>query len=168
MLAGAETSGGAERALSRVLAANTLVGAVIGALIIPAMIWFLDAPPPIELVGKHGVLVGLTLGAFFQVFATGIAVTLALRKQVRRGSLHPLAPEAFPWATRLPRNCALRALLLAAFALALLVPAGLAICAMFHLYPLSKPQFAAFNSIYGALIAILITPVVAVAALSDR
>jgi hypothetical protein len=168
MLAGEDASSGAERTLSRVLAANTLVGVVIGALIIPAIIWFLDAPPPTELVGKHGVIVGLTMGAFFQVLGTGIAVTLALRRQVRRGSLHALASETFPWAASLPRNWALRALLLTAFAMALLVPVGLAICAMLHVYPLSKPQYAAFNSLYGALIAILITPVIAVAALSDR
>lgn len=168
MLASEHASNGAGRSLPHVLAAETLVGVVIGALIIPAIIWLLDAAPPTDLVGKHGVIVGLLMGTFFQVFGTGIAVTLVLRNRVRRGSLHALAPQAFPWAGRLPRNWALRALLLTVFALALLVPVALAICAIFHVYPLSKAHFAALNSLYGALVAILITPVVAVAALSDR
>ena len=91
MLAGEQASNGAGRTLPRVLAANTLVGVVIGALIIPAIIWLLDAPPPTELVGKHGLIVGLMLGAFFQVFATGISVTLALRNRVRRVRCRPRA-----------------------------------------------------------------------------
>ena len=156
-----------DRSLAHVLAAETLVGIVIGAVIIPTIIWFLDVPPPTELLGKHGVILGLFMGTLFQVLGTGIAVTLILRKRVQHGSLRALEPLAYPWTLRLPQGWLLRALLITACALVILAPAGLATCALFHLYPLSKPQFATLNSIYGAVVAILVTPVVAVAALCD-
>ena len=75
MTESSQISRGPDRGLAHVLAAETLVGIVIGALIIPTIIWFLDVPPPTELLGKHGVILSLLMGTLFQVLGTGIAVT---------------------------------------------------------------------------------------------
>jgi len=71
------------RTLRRAVAVEIAVGIVIGAVIIPSILWFADVPPPAALYGVGGILMALTLAAFFQVLGSSLMVTLVLRMRVK-------------------------------------------------------------------------------------
>jgi hypothetical protein len=154
--------------LRTAVAIEISIGIVIGAIILPSILWFADVLPPAALFGVGGMLMALTLSAFFQVMGTTLMGTLVLRQRVRRGSARSLHHDAYRWLSLIPRNLVGRALIFTLLAVVALVPLGLAVCWALHLYPLSKSQFAALNVVFGAVTAVLATPFVAVSAMTDQ
>jgi hypothetical protein len=90
-------------------------------------------------------------------------ITMITRRRVACGAVAAWAP-AGPGMLRLPRNVALRTLVLCPVAI---VTLGLPAAALLAAIAPQGASFLLFKILYGAVIALLVTPIVLVAALRD-
>jgi hypothetical protein len=114
---------------------------------------------------------GDTLGTcFFLPFFTGLIVTALVRRRIRAGKLQPLAwtSESHPWLGWLPPGTTKRSAVLGIASLLIVGP--LTILALRHasVSQLSLHGFVAFKALFAAVLALVVTPVISLWALTAQ
>ncbi|MGH2981619.1 MAG: hypothetical protein ACRDKV_06220 [Solirubrobacterales bacterium] len=153
------------------LVATALINLVVNALVA----WFSvrsqsDVPFWARPLSETSLL-GDTLGTIFLLpLITCLLATTAVRRELRNGSLAPLVAD-HPHVRRLagmPNSRVQRGLAFAAVAFAVLaLPVALALAAI-DLGTLTKGEFVIFKAAFAILLGALITPLIALAAMTDR
>jgi hypothetical protein len=142
---------------------SALFNAVLNAVLGMGAFFGKDRAP---LWGNPGVALDLCSTAFFLPFFTSVIATPLIAWAVRRGKAEALAPDALDgsWLARLPSGPTARGALLGAVAL-LSTPPLVALLALSTEGSLSVTVFASIKALYAALLAALVTPVVALFAM---
>lgn len=156
-------------AIKATLAKETVISVLFNALVPAGIIWLLDVAPPRSLFGPDSILPPLIFGAGIATFGMTLVLTTIIRARLASGGL-----PNFDWPRDergryrwIPQKLLLRALALAAFAIVILVPAGLATAALTGILPLTKTGLLVFNLIYGTFMGMLMTRLVVLPALAD-
>jgi predicted acyl esterase len=149
---------------------ETLASIVISGAIPTAALWILNVPPPQSLWGEDSVLLALVMGVFAPTLLMTLILTLVVRSRVQLGRLPRLewAGEYGGLPQRLPKALLPRAVLLAVLAVLLLVPPGLLLLGGLKVLPMSRSSFVFFNLVVGALVGLVMTRFVVLAALAER
>ncbi len=150
---------------------ETIVSIVLNALVSAVFVWLLfRGKSEVGLWGMDGLAFDLLPTTFMITFMMTLGLSLVIRRRVGRGSAPRLGwvRAEHPWLRFLPAWLLPRALLLAAGMMVLFVPAtvGLLIAAGWH--PMAIGHVYLFKVIYGALMGLVATPVILLAALADR
>ena len=146
-----------------------VVSTAINSLIPAGIIWALDLPPPSTLLGPTGIILPMSQAALAATFLMTLVLTAIVRARVGNGALPMLDwPRGDRgWYRRLPQNIVRRAAVLAVIAWLLLVPAGLLLVALLAILPMTRTTMLVFNLLFGAVIGIVMTRPVVLAALAD-
>lgn len=154
----------------RYLAVETATSVVLNIVVSAAFAWIpFHGADNVPLWGPRGIAVDLVPTTFMITLMVSIALTLITRRRVRTGQVAGLNPavvgfSGFRW---LPRQVVWRALALATALTAILVPAFVALFVVAHVELLPFDAFFVFKLIYGGLLAVVVTPVILLAALAD-
>lgn len=152
---------------SRYIRSETRVSMAINTVISGLFAWFpFQGVSTVPLWGGMGMVVDLLPTVFMITLMTANIETLLTRKRVRSGELAAMpVPPRWQW---LPRNVLLRALVLGLLMTALLVPLMTALFLVTGIESLPYPVFFAYKLVFGALLALLITPIILRRALGDQ
>lgn len=123
----------------------------------------------VPLWGEQSIA-GDTIGtAFLLPFFTCLIVTRLARGQLRSGKLPPLAwsRAAHPALGLLPRGTFARALVLGVICVAVAAPPSLWLLGHLGVDDMSSSGFIAFKAGFAALLAAIVTPLIALCALGD-
>lgn len=151
----------------RILRGEMLVSLGVNAGLFPGLIWLANLPPPQGFGGADGLISGMSKGSGLAMFLMTLLLTAAVRARQRRG-LPALDPAGLPRLARaLPRALLLRAVVVALGSMLVIVPVGAAFAWALHILPFDKTQATLFNIVYGAVVALVVTPTVARRALAD-
>lgn len=144
---------------------QVIVAVVANALISALFVWlFFGGQTRVGLWGERGLAFDLVPTVFMITLMTTIGLTFFTRAQVRRGAL----PRLDGVRARLPRFPPLRGLALAvAFTLAV-VPLSVALLSILWGEDWRLAVVYPFKMAFGALLGVLVTPVILRAALADR
>jgi hypothetical protein len=108
-----------------------------------------------------------TVGTFFVLtFLTTLIITTVVRAELRHERLPPL-PEARELAGRLPAGRAKRGALLGAACMAILGPPAVLVLVLADFGDLSVGDFVLYKAIFGVVLGLVVTPLIALAALGD-
>lgn len=124
----------------------------------------------VPLWGTDVSIAGDTIGTTFMLpFFTCLFVTRVARGQVERGKLPPLAwrRESHAALGRLPARTSVRALVLGLTGLIAVAPVAVWALVALEVRDLGPWSFVAFKALFAALLAAVVTPVVALGALGD-
>lgn len=103
------------------------------------------------------------LPLFTCVLATG-----AIRRDIRRGSVERLEPDAaHRWVGRVPAGRWRRGAEIGAFAVVVLGPPTLLLLAILGFPDLDRGQYVAWQTGYAVLLGMIVTPLIALAAMAD-
>lgn len=156
-------------AVAATLAKETIISTLVNALLPAVIIWLISISPPRTLLGPDSILPSLVFGSGIATVAMTLVLTTIIRKRVAAGSLPafdwPRAERG--WYRWIPGNLLLRAVVLAAVAIMLLVPAGFLVVALTGILPLSDVGALVFNIGFGACTGLLMTRFVILPALAD-
>ena len=145
------------------LTSQTLVGAVLNLVLNGAIAWAafrsLDSGSP----SMSGDLLGT---AFLLPLLVCLIATPLVRVEVRRGKVAPAEPSG-PISRLLPRSLLLRGIALGLLAAVTLAPLTIWGLQALGIRGMGLWQFVSFKAAFGAALAALITPVVALRALMD-
>jgi hypothetical protein len=155
------------RGLRKTVIVDVLMTIVINALLVPAIPWFIGVKPPVRLGGLDGIVGDLGKATALPVLSMTLLITLGIRARLKSRSIVALPSDTVPWLRAVPRSIVTRALVFTLLAMAVLIPVGSGVCALFCLYPLSEVGFAAVNMGYGVLISMVMTPFITLAAMLD-
>ena len=120
--------------------------------------------------GKGGLFFDLIPTIFFMTFGMTLGITLATRGRIVKGKA-PAAPfqRIDHTALRfLPGLSFMRALVLGIFALLVFLPVSVGLLMLLHDFPISFNKMLVFKTLYGALIGLLITPIIVLCAMADK
>lgn len=172
------------RALYSVLSADqrrfmfwhAIVGAAIVNAILNALIAWLsvrneDSVPrwAVPLVDKPSTITD-TVGTFFILpLLTCLIFTAVARRELRHGRVTPLGWSWSPKSVlrRLPRGTFKRGAALGALCTAALGPPAVALIVIIGIDDLSVGEFVTYKAVFGVILGILVTPIVALWALSE-
>ena len=115
-------------------------------------------------------IAGDTIGTcFFLPFFTGLIVTRLAAGRVRGGALPGVARrrDSYPGLARLPAGTLRRALALGVVCVVLFGPAAVLALSALEVGSLSFWPFVTFKAAFAAVLAALVTPAIALAALAD-
>ncbi len=147
-----------------------LGSAVLNFLLNAAIAWVMfRSLETVPLWGQQSIA-GDTIGtAFLLPFFTCLIVTRVVQKQMRAGRLAPLdwRRAAHPTLGRLPRGTLARAVVLGLATLVVAAPPSLGLLGWVGLDHMSFWGFVAFKAGFAALLAALLTPLIALCALGD-
>ena len=124
----------------------------------------------IMLWGKGGLFFGLIPNIFMMTAGMTMGITLATRRRVLKGSA-PAAPfhiTDHAVLRFLPNSFFIRALILGVVALIVLLPLSTVLLNAFKDFPISFAELLIFNTFYGGLIGLFITPVIIMGAMADH
>jgi hypothetical protein len=111
-----------------------------------------------------------TLGTFFILpFLTCLIFTAVARRELRHGNVTPLGWNWSPDSVlrRLPQGTARRGVALGALCLAALGPPAVAIIVLLDVGDLSVGGFVGYKAVFGVLLGMFVTPIVALWSLSE-
>jgi len=112
---------------------------------------------------------GDTLGtSFFLPLITCLIVTPLVRAQVKQGHTPPFEGVLAGWLRPLQRPLATRAIALGLACIPLAGGAAIALLTALDVETLTFGSFLAWKSLYSGVLAIFVTPVIALLALADR
>lgn len=124
----------------------------------------------IPLWGAKGIAVDLIPTVFMITLALTIALTLITRGRIRKGKLPRPA-----WSRKdlglirlMPANVGLRAFAFAALMTVILVPLSVLLLVVANVSDMSFNVFFVFKLIYGAMYAVLVTPLILLRAFADK
>jgi len=174
------TLGGSYAALSedqrRFMFWHAIVGAAIVNLILNALIAWLsvrseDSVPrwAVPLVDKPSTITD-TVGTFFILpLLTCLIFTAVARRELLHGRVTPLGWTWSPRSVlrRLPRSTFRRGLALGALCTAALGPPAVALIVILGVDDLSVGEFVTYKAVFGVILGMLVTPIVALWALSE-
>jgi hypothetical protein len=145
------------------------VGSVVVNLVLNALIAFLlfRGAASVPLWGQQSIA-GDTIGTtFFLPLFTCLIVTPLSRRRVRAGDLAPIegAPLGLQW---LPERTVWRAVGLGALTAGVLAPLSLATLTLLGVAEQSFWGFVAFKAIFAAALGAVLTPLIALWAISNR
>lgn len=153
------------RAQKAYIRKETAISMIINAMISAGFVWAMfGARSSAPIWGPGGVAFDFVPQTFMVSLMCALVPTLLTRSRVRSGAI--FAIDRPP--PRLPRNVAMRSLLLAVVGMTIL--AGLATAAL-ALSGMGRMDFwplAAIKVLYGALVALIVTPIALRAALRDE
>lgn len=153
----------------RYLKIETAINAFVNAVISALFAWlFFRNVPVVPLWGEMGMAVDLIPTVFMITLVPAIPMSLVTRRRVRSRIVAPIDRRDFPMLSLLPGNVVLRAILLALAATIVLVPLTVTILWVLGIFEMGFAPFVAFKIAYGVLVSLVTTPVVLLAALSDR
>jgi hypothetical protein len=113
---------------------------------------------------------GDTLGTcFFLPFFTGLIVTALVQRRIRAGTLEPLdwSRTSHPWLNWLPPGTVKRAAVLGLGTLLVVGPLSVLALWWASIGMLPLPHFILFKALFAAGLALLVTPIISVWALSQ-
>jgi hypothetical protein len=155
---------------------HAIVGAAIVNLILNALIAWLsvrneDSVPrwAVPLLDKPSTITD-TVGTFFILpLLTCLIFTAVARRELRHGRVMPLGWSWSPKSAlrRLPRSTFRRGLALGALCTAALGPPAVALIVILGVDDLSVGEFVTFKAVFGVVLGMLVTPIVALWALSE-
>lgn len=149
----------------RYVRTETFFSIVLNMAVSALFVWIVfRGQSEIGLWGMNGLAFDLVPTTFMITLMTTIALTLITRKRVRNNKV---AAITSPSLRGVPRFFLLRALLFAIVATAVLVPAMTGLLHLMQVTPVSYSWAMVFKLIYGGLLAVLITPLILIAALRD-
>lgn len=140
---------------------SVMLNMAISALFVWLMFGGRDA---IGLWGADGLAVDLLPTTFMITLMTTIALTLITRRRVRLNQVAALSDGPLP----LPRFFLLRGLVLALAATSVLVPLTVLVLHVLDMPPLRYGAVMVFKLAYGGVLAMVVTPLILIAALRDR
>ncbi len=154
----------------RLVLTETVVSTVLNAVVPAGIIFAVDLPPPRHLIGGDDIVGALLKTAGIATFAMTIMLTWVIRLRMRKGGLpHCAWPRDDRGPYRIvPANLLMRAVVLAALAIVVLVPTGTAVAALLGLADLTRTGFVAFNIVSGTAVGLALTHLVVLPALADR
>ena len=121
----------------------------------------------VPLVEGPSVIVD-TVGTFFVLtFLTTLAITTAVWKEVRAGHLTRLRHAPGSFAERLPDTRLRRAVRLGLLCMLVLGPLAVIVLAAFDYGDLAIGEFVTYKAIFGVLLGVLVTPLIAMVAFGD-
>jgi len=151
----------------RYIGGETLVAVVINALLSLAFALLTShGVAVVPLWGVHGMALDFAPQVFMVTFATTLAITLVARARVRSGKAAPLGRERgglLAWGSR---NAFLRAVIFGLTATLILAPISAGALYELGRDSLLSQQFIIMKVVYGALLAAVIAPSIARAALT--
>jgi len=151
--------------MPRYIFVETLISIAINAAISAGFAFFtFGGRTEIGLWGPSGLALDFVPQTFMIALMSVLVPTALTRRRVAAGAIRP--PAGPP--SRLPRNLAIRALLAAAIATLLLGGTATALLAALWSAPLGFATVLPLKILYGALVALLVTPPALRAALFDR
>lgn len=112
-----------------------------------------------------------TAGTFFVLpFVTTVLLSISVRFEMQRGKLTPIAPGAhgLQWLDRLPQPLLRRALVSGALVFALCGPLSLLAVAIAAPAPMLISEFIVFKVLLGTMLGLVVTPLIAVRAMTPR
>jgi hypothetical protein len=155
---------------------HAIVGAAVVNLTLSALIAWLsvrneDSVPrwAAPLVDKPSTIAD-TLGTFFILpLLTCLIFTAVARRELRHGRVEPLGWTWSPKSVlrRLPKGTLRRGVALGALCLAALGPPAVAVIVALDVGDLSIGEFVTYKAIFGVVLGIVVTPIVALWALSE-
>ena len=122
------------------------------------------APP---LLGGPSTTTDTVATLFLLPFITCVVATAAVRHDLRRGSLQPLQRSALPLLARLPAGSVRRGAMLGVMSVAAFAPPAIVVLVAVHADDLSVSDFVIFKTLFAVVLGLLVTPLIAFAALSD-
>jgi len=145
--------------------------AIFNLLLNGAIAWFMTRSlERVPLWGTDLSIAGDTIGTTFMLpFFTCLIVTRLARGQVVRGRLPPVAWRRDSHAAlgRLPARTLPRALVLGLATLVAVAPVAVWALTVFEVNDLGVWRFVAFKALFAAVLAAIVTPIVALGALGD-
>ena len=155
---------------------HAIIGAAIVNAILSALIAWLsvrkeDSVPrwAAPLIDKPSTITD-TLGTFFILpLLTCLIFTAVARRELRHGRVKPLGWSWSPRSVlrRLPRGTLRRGVALGALCTVALGPPAVALIVALDVGSLSVGQFVTYKAIFGVILGMLVTPIVALWALSE-
>lgn len=110
-----------------------------------------------------------TAGTFFVLpFVTTLLLSLSIEVEMRRGRLTPIRPGdgPYPWLDQLPQPILKRAFVTGGIVFGLFGPLSLLIVALVDPAPMTVTEFVTYKSILGTVLGLLVTPLIAVRAMT--
>jgi hypothetical protein len=143
---------------------STLINAFIPA----GVIRLIGVAPPDKFTGAHGILPAIAAATALPTFLMTLALTAVLRHRIASGRLvrSPTALESRFRKLSVP--LLVRASVLTMLGLIVLTPAAVGLLYWRGLVPLTLYQFTVFNISYGAVIGIVLTPLIVLAAMAEK
>jgi hypothetical protein len=120
----------------------------------------------VPLWGVRGMAVDFVPQTFMVSLATTIAVTIIARKRIRAGTVSPLPVDKGGPFVRMPRHPLGRALSIASIAAVVLSPLGAGVLDILEVTSLPTRSFVMMKALYGAALALLVSPPIVRAALA--
>jgi hypothetical protein len=150
----------------KVVLLETTAATLFNAIVPTAIIWLIGALPPKSLTDDQP-LFGLMGGAAgMATLGMTLVISFMVAGRIRRGEVLAVDSNAAAAAILLlPQNVLLRAIFMGLLAIIVFVPIGLLLGAQLKIVPMTEFDFVVFNTIYGALVGIVMAPIAAVRAL---
>jgi hypothetical protein len=155
---------------------HAIVGAAIVNFVLSALIAWLsvrseDSVPrwAVPLLDKPSTIAD-TVGTFFILpLLTCLIFTAVARRELRHGRVSPLGWSWSPKSVlrRLPRRTFRRGLALGALCTAALGPPAVALIVIIGVDDLSVGEFVTYKAVFGVILGMIVTPIVALWALSE-
>jgi hypothetical protein len=151
---------------SRYVANETMVGIIVNLIMAGLVTTLTNRADAFNGANLSYVASDMAKATIFPILAFGFGLTMATRKRLGTGAVATFASPPPAWS---PRNLLLRLIILAAIALVVLgAPAALALYGLCEAKALTPIRLMLFKLAYGAVIGVLVTPVVLILALYDR
>ncbi len=149
-----------------------IVGGAINFVVNAAIAWYLfRAMQQVPMTGGSQNVLGDVIGTFFLLpLAVCLIVTPLVRRQVRSGKLAALHWDrtAHPWYRRLPVSSLMRGLQLGVASTVVLGLPLFGLMAAFGVTSMTYWDFVIVKGIYSGVLAAVVSPVIAYAALGDQ
>ena len=146
------------------LAREVLISLLINAILSALFVWLVFGTVSVVPVWGAGGLAFDFLPQTFMISLMSVLVPSALTRRRRRGGAVERCEPFLPW---LPRNLFLRALSVAVVSTILFSSAGALLLDAAASEPVPIAIVAAFKTAYGALVAIIVTPLALCVALGE-
>jgi hypothetical protein len=122
------------------------------------------------LVGGPSTIVDTVATLFILPFLTTVLITSVAWHEMREGKLAPLLIDrkVDPLLARLPARRARRGAYFGLLTVVLLAPVSVVLLIAFDFGDISPGDFVLYKAIFGVLLGLVVTPPIAIAALTDR
>ncbi len=153
------------------LVKETIISIFINAVLNFAITFFMfRSRDAIMFWGKGGLFFDLIPATFFTTFFMALVLTPVIRSRIQKGT----APAA-PWDRSehlilrfLPGGLFIRAIVVGIFALLMLLPVSTGLLAFLNVFPILFKEMLILKTCYGALIGLLISPIIVIGAMADK
>ena len=120
--------------------------------------------------GENGLFIDLVMTVVFMTFMMTLAMTPLYRGRISKGKAPATSwlRSEHPVLRLFPGPSLFRAIAVAIVIALILLPASTVLLLALKDFPISFGWMIAFKSIYGALIGLVVTPLIAICAMSDK